>query len=122
MDANDVVVQQYARYHILVQLGSILFMDKLAQRISIMTLQFFDPINDAKKYSWGSATLGWLYRHLCKASNKKAKQIVGALTLVQLRVSIQGFHKYAQLQGRCKSRCKQVPLQIDTLIFIHNSI
>ena len=37
-NAYDIVVQRYAHYHILVWLGSILFMDKWAQQISIMPL------------------------------------------------------------------------------------
>ena len=37
-DATDEVVQQHARYHILVWLGSILFMDKSADRVSVMPL------------------------------------------------------------------------------------
>ena len=60
-NGSDVVVWRYARYHILLQLGFLLFMDKSAQWISLMPLQFFDPISDTKKYSWGSATLSWLY-------------------------------------------------------------
>ena len=83
-DATDEVVQQHAHYHILVWLGSILFMDKSANRVSVMPLQFLNPISDAKKYSWGSGALAWLYRHLCKASKMKAKQFGGALMLVQL--------------------------------------
>ncbi|XP_075665819.1 serine/threonine-protein phosphatase 7 long form homolog [Castanea sativa] len=83
-DATEVRVQQYARYYILQMLGSILFMDKFGERLSIMYLQFFNPISNGKNYSWGSATLSWLYRHLCKASEKTAKQIGGALLLVQL--------------------------------------
>ena len=51
MNASDVLVQRYAHYHILVWLGSILFMDKSTQRISIMPLQLFDPISNVKKYS-----------------------------------------------------------------------
>ena len=43
-----------------------------------------DPISDAKKYSWGSATLAWLYRQLCNATDLKAKHISGAPLLVQL--------------------------------------
>ncbi|KAL0011171.1 hypothetical protein SO802_006279 [Lithocarpus litseifolius] len=49
-----------------------------------MPLQFLNPISDAKRNSWGSGALAWLYRHLCKASEIKAKQIGGALMLVQL--------------------------------------
>ena len=83
-DATDEVVQQHARYHILDRLGTILFMDKLADRVSVLPLQFLNPISNAKRYSWGSGALAWLYRHLCKASESKAKQIGGAVMLVQL--------------------------------------
>ena len=65
-------------------LGVTLFMDKSEEQISIRYLQFFDPISKRKKYNWGSAALSWLYKHLCKASEKTAKQIGGALLLVQL--------------------------------------
>ena len=83
-NATDKVVQQHAHYHILVWLGSILFMDKSADRVSVMPLQFLNPISDAKKYSWGNGALAWLYRHLCKALKTKAKQFGGVLMLVQL--------------------------------------
>ena len=79
-------MQQYARFYILGMLGGILFMDMFGKRISIMYLQFFNPISNGKNYSWGSAALSWLYRHLCKASEKATKQIGGALLLVQLWV------------------------------------
>lgn len=84
VDAPDAVVQQYARFYIVEMLGGRLFMDKGGDRISIMYLQFFDPISNGKRYSWGSAALSWLYRHLCNASEKTAKQIGGPLLLVQL--------------------------------------
>ena len=60
MNATDVVVQQHARYHILVWFGSILFMDKSVDRVSVMPLELLNLISDAKKYSWGSTTLAWL--------------------------------------------------------------
>ena len=37
-DATNKVVQQHAHYHILLRLGTILFMDKLADRVSVMPL------------------------------------------------------------------------------------
>ena len=64
--------------------GGMLFMDKFGERLSVMYLQFSNPISNGKKYSWGSVALSWLYRHLYKSSEKKAKQIGGALLLVQL--------------------------------------
>ena len=84
VDALDALVQKYARFYKVEMLGGTLFMDKGGDRISIMYLQFFNPIRNGKRYSWGSAALSWLYRHLCKASEKTAKQIGGALLLVQL--------------------------------------
>ncbi|KAL0015433.1 hypothetical protein SO802_002502 [Lithocarpus litseifolius] len=83
-DATDEVVQQHACYHILVWLGSILFMDKLVDWLSMMPLQFLNPISNTKRYSWGNGALAWLYKHLCKALETKAMQIGGALMLVQL--------------------------------------
>ena len=83
-DATKVLVQQYARFYILGMLGGILFMDKSGEHLSIMYLQFFNPINNEKNYSQGSVELSQLYRHLYKASKKTAKQIGGALLLVQL--------------------------------------
>ena len=84
VDAPEALVQKYARFYIVEMLGGTLFMDKGGDRISIMYLQFFDPVSNGKKYSWGSAALSRLYRQLCKASEKTAKQIGGALLLVQL--------------------------------------
>uniref|UniRef100_A0A7N2QZ36 Aminotransferase-like plant mobile domain-containing protein n=1 Tax=Quercus lobata TaxID=97700 RepID=A0A7N2QZ36_QUELO len=55
-----------------------------SDRVSVLPLQFLNPISNAKRYSWGSGALAWLYRHLCKASESKAKQIGGAVMLVQL--------------------------------------
>ena len=46
------LVQKSARFYIVEMLGGTLFMDKGGDRISIMYLQFFDPISNGKKYSW----------------------------------------------------------------------
>ncbi|XP_065635837.1 serine/threonine-protein phosphatase 7 long form homolog [Quercus suber] len=83
-DATEQLLQQYARFYILEMLGGTLFMDKSGEWVSLMYLQFFNPISNGKKNSWGSAALSWLYRHLYNASKKTAKQIGGALLLVQL--------------------------------------
>ena len=83
-DVGDKVMQQHASYHLLVRMGALLFMDKSADRVSLLTLQLFSPISNARQYSWGSATLAWLYRQLFGASKKDAMQIGGALLLVQL--------------------------------------
>ena len=83
-DANELQVHQYARYYVLALLGDMVFADKSGDRVHLMWLEFMENLNDPPKYSWGSAALSWLYRQLCKASKKTAKQIGGALILVQL--------------------------------------
>ena len=55
--ADDEVMQQNARYHLLVRMGALLFMDKLADRVSLLTLPLFNPISNARQYSRGSAAL-----------------------------------------------------------------
>ena len=83
-DVGDEVVQQHAHYHLLVWIGALLFKDKLADQVSLLPLQFLNPISNARQYNWDSAALAWLYRHLCSASKKDVMQIGGALLLVQL--------------------------------------
>ena len=61
-DADDKVVQQNACYHLLVRMGALLFMDKSVDRVLLLTLPLFNPISNARQYSWGSAVLAWLYR------------------------------------------------------------
>ena len=57
VDAADEVVQQHARYHLLVRMGALLFMDRSADRVSLLPLQLLNPVSNARRYSWGSAAL-----------------------------------------------------------------
>ncbi|MED6179003.1 hypothetical protein PIB30_112929 [Stylosanthes scabra] len=52
-----------------------LFGDKTAARVPLRWLPFVDQLDDLGQYSWGSATLAWLYRNLCRASNRNVGQI-----------------------------------------------
>ena len=61
-----------------------------------MRLEFMENLHNPPKYSWGSAALSWLYRQLCKASEKTAKQIAGALILVQLWIYARFLHMSPQ--------------------------
>ena len=49
-----------------------------------MFLPFFDDFDAVGRYSWGNATLAWLYRELCRATDTNSCDIAGALILVQL--------------------------------------
>ncbi|XP_075645101.1 serine/threonine-protein phosphatase 7 long form homolog [Castanea sativa] len=78
-DATEEQVHQYARCYILALLGDKIFMDKSGDRVHLMFLEFLRNLHDPPKYSWGSGCLAWLYRELCRASDKEASQIGGAL-------------------------------------------
>ncbi|XP_050257542.1 serine/threonine-protein phosphatase 7 long form homolog [Quercus robur] len=82
-DATEVVVHQYARCYILALLADTIFADKSGDRVHTMWLQMLRNLRNPPQYSWGSACLAWLYRELCKATDRGASQIGGALLLVQ---------------------------------------
>ena len=50
-DIDDEVMQQNAHYHLLVRMGALLFMDKSADRVLLLTLPFFNPISNARQYN-----------------------------------------------------------------------
>ena len=81
-DATEIQIHQYARCFILALLGDTLFVDKSGDRVHLMFLHFMCNLHDLPQYSWGSGCLAWLYRELCRASEKGASQIGGACTLV----------------------------------------
>ena len=82
-DATEIQIHQYARCYILALLGDKLFMDKSGDRVHLMFLEFLRNFRDPPQYSWGSGCLAWLYRELCRASEKGASPIGGVCTLVQ---------------------------------------
>ena len=82
-DATEIQIHQYARCFILALLGDTLFVNKSGDRVHLMFLHFMRNLHDPSQYSWGSGCLAWLYRELCRASEKGASQIGGACTLVQ---------------------------------------
>ncbi|XP_050290355.1 serine/threonine-protein phosphatase 7 long form homolog [Quercus robur] len=82
-NAEDDEVHRYARCYILALLGDTIFMDKSGDRVHLMWVQQLEDLRNPRRYSWGSACLAWLYRQLCRASDKRASQIGGCLLLVQ---------------------------------------
>ena len=82
-DATEMQIHQYARCYILALIGDKLFMEKSGDRVHLMFLDFMRNLRDPPQYSWGSGCLAWLYRELCRASEKGASQIGGTCTLVQ---------------------------------------
>lgn len=96
-NANEIQVHQYARCYILALLGDLVFLDKYGDRVHLMWLEFMPNLRNPRKYSWGSAALSWLYRQLCNATDKKAKQIGGPLILVQLWIYVRFPHMSPQM-------------------------
>ena len=82
-NAEEDQLHKYARCYILALLGDTIFMDKSGDRVHLMWVQQLEDLRNPRRYSWGSACLAWLYRELCRASDKTASQIGGCLLLVQ---------------------------------------
>ncbi|CAI0420235.1 unnamed protein product [Linum tenue] len=64
-------------------LGTTLFVDRSGDRAQVWPLQFLGDTRRVRKYSWGSATLAYLYRQLGMASRADCKGMGGYLTLLQ---------------------------------------
>ncbi|XP_043805078.1 serine/threonine-protein phosphatase 7 long form homolog [Manihot esculenta] len=83
-DADEEVVQRYARAYILRIIGGSLFTDRNPSRVNLMFLPLIANLHRASMYSWGSACLAWLYRELCRAIDPSVSQLGGALHILQI--------------------------------------
>ncbi|QHO45610.1 uncharacterized protein DS421_6g180450 [Arachis hypogaea] len=82
-DASDETVRVYARAYILMLLSSQLFADKNANRVHLRWLPYLASLDDLGRYSWGLAALAWLYRCLCRGTNRNVVNLAGPLQLLQ---------------------------------------
>ncbi|RYQ90284.1 hypothetical protein Ahy_B09g096457 isoform C [Arachis hypogaea] len=82
-DATEPTVQVYARGYIMMLLSMMLFGDKSGARVHLRWLPYVADLDELGKYSWGSATLCWLYRCLCRVANRNVKNLAGTLALLQ---------------------------------------
>ncbi|RYR38079.1 hypothetical protein Ahy_A09g043030 [Arachis hypogaea] len=64
-------------------LSSQLFADKNASRVHLRWLPYLASLDDLGRYSWGSAALAWLYRCLCRGTNRNVVNLAGPLHLLQ---------------------------------------
>ena len=85
-------LERYVRAYLLYLLGTILFPDISGNRVHLIYFPLLIDLHRLHDYSWGSGVLAYLYRNLCVASRKNAKEIGGCLILMQLwcweRISI----------------------------------
>ncbi|XP_015931680.1 serine/threonine-protein phosphatase 7 long form homolog [Arachis duranensis] len=82
-DATDETVRVYARAYILMLFSSQLFADKNANRVHLRWLPYLASLDDLGRYSWSSAALAWLYRCLCRGTNRNVVNLAGPLQLLQ---------------------------------------
>ena len=66
------------------RLGGNIFVDKSNNKVHVVWLQFLEDFNRAREYSWGGATLAWMYIMLCRACEIHAKDIADPLILLQM--------------------------------------
>ncbi|RYR20221.1 hypothetical protein Ahy_B03g065313 isoform I [Arachis hypogaea] len=81
--ADDATIQRYARAYIIMLLGTQLFGDKFGTRLHIRWLPYVARLEDMGGYNWGSATLSWLYRCMCRVANRNVVKLAGPLQLLQ---------------------------------------
>ncbi|RYR14582.1 hypothetical protein Ahy_B04g071198 [Arachis hypogaea] len=60
-----------------------LFGDKSGARVHLHWLPYVADLDGLGKYSWGSATLSWLYRCLSRVADRNVKNLAGPLALLQ---------------------------------------
>ena len=83
----DVLVR-YARITILCIIGGHYLADNSDSMVKLMYLPLLRDLDDCGRLSWGSAVLAWLYRCLCRGTLQGTRAILGALMLLQVRLTI----------------------------------
>ena len=81
--ANAVTTPQYARAY-LFQVLALLFGNKSQSRLHCCFLQLLADFGVAGEYSWGSATLPFLYKEMCTAAIKKNTEVADPFFILQL--------------------------------------
>lgn len=83
-DADDETVLRFARAYILMLMGTSMFADKSGNDISLIYLPLLEDLGQASHLSWGSATLAFLYRQLCRGCRSGTAGVAGFLHLLQI--------------------------------------
>lgn len=65
-------------------IAGLLLADTSGGLLKLMYLPMLEDITIVGSYSWGSATLAYLYRFLCKASQSSQNEIAEFLPLLQV--------------------------------------
>ncbi|CAH9081713.1 unnamed protein product [Cuscuta epithymum] len=83
-DADEMIIQQHARAYILMMMGASIFADKSGNEVQVLHLPLLERFDVAAQFSWGSATLAYLYRQLCRGCQRGSTELGGFLLLLQI--------------------------------------
>lgn len=85
-DADEETDKQYARAYILSLISGVLFPDASGDLYTFYPFPLIADLENIGSYSWGSATLAYLYRSMCAACRRQSDQsnLTGCLLLLQL--------------------------------------
>ncbi|CAH9130273.1 unnamed protein product, partial [Cuscuta epithymum] len=84
-DSTDEEVTEHTRTLIWQLLGGFLFPDTSGTRIRLYFLEVLQgDLALARRWSWGSAVLGYLYHNLCNGAKWETKQVGGCMHLLQI--------------------------------------
>ncbi|XP_062193625.1 uncharacterized protein LOC133897064 [Phragmites australis] len=85
-DADEETVKQHARAYILSLISGLLFPDASGDLYPFHPFPLIADLENIGSYSWGSATLAYLYRAMCDACRRQSDQsnLTGCLLLLQL--------------------------------------
>ncbi|KAF7021226.1 hypothetical protein CFC21_034211 [Triticum aestivum] len=84
-DADEETIKHHARAYILSLVGGLLFPDASGDRYTVYPFPLIADLENIGSYSWGSATLAYLYRAMCDACRRQSDQsnLTGCLLLLQ---------------------------------------
>ncbi|XP_050233137.1 serine/threonine-protein phosphatase 7 long form homolog [Mercurialis annua] len=84
--ATDELVHRYTRAYLLLAVTGLCFTDLGSGKTSLRILPLLEDLAAVRTYSWGSATLAYLYHELCSCSLRSAnrRNMGGALWILQL--------------------------------------
>ncbi|XP_050231850.1 serine/threonine-protein phosphatase 7 long form homolog isoform X2 [Mercurialis annua] len=84
--ATDELVHQYTRAYLLLAVTGLCFTDLGSGKTSLRILPLLEDLAAVRTYSWGSATLAYLYHELCSCSLRSAnrRNMGGPLWILQL--------------------------------------
>lgn len=83
-DATQAEVDRYTRAYIFSVIGGTVMPDRSGNKVKMIFLPLLRDIDRIRDYSWGSASLAFLYRELCGATLPNVQQIGGYLTVLQV--------------------------------------